>query len=101
MIIIYFCTQNLINKGMTAVQLNALNAQMWRDMGTIAEDEGMMQRVAKYLRRVVKEMTADPTLFTKEEFFARVDEAREQIKRGEGVEMLPNESLDEFLERVG
>ncbi|MBQ7570663.1 MAG: hypothetical protein IJT19_00300 [Bacteroidaceae bacterium] len=86
---------------MTAVQLNALNAQMWRDMGTIAEDEGMMQRVAKYLRRVVKEMTADPTLFTKEEFFARVDEAREQIKRGEGVEMLPNESLDEFLERVG
>ena len=86
---------------MTAVQLNALNAQMWRDMGTIAEDEGMMQRVAKYLRRVVKEMTADPTRFTKEEFFARVDEAREQIKRGEGVEMLPNESLDEFLERVG
>lgn len=44
---------------------------------------------------------ADPTLFTKEEFFARVDEAREQIKRGEGVEMLPNESLDEFLERIG
>ena len=86
---------------MTAIQLNALSAQMWRDMGTIAEDEGMMQRVAKYLRRVVKEMTADPTLFTKEEFFARVDEAREQIKRGEGVEMLPNESLDEFLERVG
>ena len=86
---------------MTAVQLNALNAQMWRDMGTIAEDEGMMQRVAKYLRRVVKEMTADPTLFTKEEFFARVDEAREQIKRGEGVEMLPDESLDEFLQRVG
>ena len=35
------------------------------------------------------------------EFFARVDEAREQIKRGEGVEMLPNESLDEFLQRVG
>ena len=86
---------------MTAIQLNALSAQMWRDMGTIAEDEGMMQRVAKYLRRVVKEMTADPTLFTKEEFFARVDEAREQIKRGEGVEMLHNESLDEFLERVG
>ncbi len=41
----------------------------------------------------------DPTLMTKEEFFARVDEAREQIRRGEGIEMLPNESLDEFLNR--
>ncbi len=41
----------------------------------------------------------DPTLMTKEEFFARVDEAREQIRRGEGIKMLPNESLDEFLNR--
>lgn len=32
---------------MTTLQMNALNAQIWRDMGTIAEDEGMMQRVAK------------------------------------------------------
>ena len=46
-------------------------------------------------------MTAIQILLIKEEFFARVDEAREQIKRGEGVEMLPNESLDEFLQRVG
>ena len=47
------------------------------------------------------EKEAEPTLLSEEEFFARVDEAREQIKRGEGVEMLPNESLDEFLDRVG
>ena len=60
----------------------------------------MMKRVAKYLRKLVAEKEADPTLLTKEEFFARVDEAREQIRRGEGIEMLPDESLDEFLERV-
>ena len=86
---------------MTAVQMNALNAQIWRDMGTIAEDDGMMRRVAKYLRKVVKEMTADPTEMTKEEFFRRVDEAREQIRRGEGHEMLPNENLTEYLQRRG
>ena len=61
----------------------------------------MLKRVAKYLRKLVAEKEADPTLMSKEEFFARVDEAREQIKRGEGVEMLPDESLDEFLNRVG
>ena len=83
---------------MTAVQLNA---QIWRDMGILADSEPMMKRVAKYLRKLVAEKEADPTLLTEEEFFARVDEARDQIRRGEGIEMLPNESLDEFLKRVG
>ena len=83
---------------MTAVQLNA---EILRNLGAIAEDESMLKRVAKYLRKLVSEKEADPTILSKEEFFARVDEAREQIKRGEGVEMLPNESLDEFLKRVG
>ena len=83
---------------MTAIQLNA---EILRNLGALAEDEGMLKRVAKYLRKLVAEKEADLTLMSKEEFFARVDEAREQIKRGEGVEMLPDESLDEFLNRVG
>ena len=83
---------------MTALQLNA---EILRNLGAIAEDENMLKRVAKYLRKLISEKEADPTLLSKEEFFARVDEAREQIKRGEGVEMLPDESLDEFLKRVG
>ena len=83
---------------MTAIQLNA---EILRNLGALAEDESMLNRVAKYLRKLISEKEADPTLFTKEEFFGRVDEAREQIKRGEGIEMLPDESLDEFLKRVG
>ena len=83
---------------MTAIQLNA---EILRNLGALAEDEGMLKRVAKYLRKLVAEKEADPTLMSTEEFFARVDEAQEQIKRGEGVEMLPDESLDEFLNRVG
>ncbi|MBO4612096.1 MAG: hypothetical protein J5671_02875 [Bacteroidaceae bacterium] len=83
---------------MTAIQLNA---EILRNLGALAEDESMLKRVAKYLRKLVSEKEVDPTLLSKEEFFARIDEAREQIKRGEGIEMLPNESLDEFLQRVG
>lgn len=89
--------QNQYNSIMTAIQMNA---EILRNMSIIAEDENLLKRAAKYLRKLVAEKE-DPTLFTKEEFFRRVDEAREQIKRSEGVEMLPNESLDEFLERVG
>ena len=89
------------NKKITIMTAMEMNAEILRNMSIIAEDENLLKRAAKYLRKLVSEKEADPTLLTKEEFFARVDEAREQIKRGEGVEMLPNESLDEFLQRVG
>ena len=82
---------------MTALQLNA---DIYRNLGIIAEDESMLDRVAKYLRRVVKQMAEDPTCMSKEEFFANVDEAREDIRQGKGVRMLPDESLDDFLKRV-
>ena len=57
---------------MTAMQLNA---EILRNMSIIAEGEKMLKRAAKYLRKLVTEKQADPTLMTKEEFFARVDEA--------------------------
>jgi hypothetical protein len=92
----YLCSKKIITDVMTAVQLNA---EILRNLGALAEDESMLKRVAKYLRKLVSEKEADPTLLSKEEFFARVDEAREQIKRGEGVEMLPDESLTSQRDR--
>lgn len=65
---------------MNALQLNA---ELYRNLGIIAEDENMLDKVVKYVRRLAKQMTYDPTLMTKEEFFARVDEAQKQAERGE------------------
>ena len=79
---------------MTAIQLNA---DILRNLGVIAEDEGMLARAAKYLRRLAKQMTTDPSLMTEEEFFARVDEA----KKGKAHEMQANEDLTAFLIRRG
>ncbi len=86
---------------MTAVQLNAMNAQIWRDMGIIAEDESMMRRVAKYLRKLAKEMTEDPTAMSKEEFYAMIERAEAAHERGECEVMLPDEDLTTFLRRLG
>ncbi len=83
---------------MTALQLNA---ELYRNLALIAEDETMYDKVVKYVRRLAKQMTSDPTLMSKEEFFARVDEAEREIAEGKGHRMLPNETLDEFLMRVG
>ena len=46
---------------MTTIQLNA---EILRNLGTLAEDESMLKRVAKYLRKLVAEKQEDPTLIT-------------------------------------
>ena len=66
---------------MTALQLNA---ELYRNLGIIAEDETMLDKVVKYVRKLAKQMTNDPTCMSKEEFFARVDEASAKAARGEG-----------------
>lgn len=77
---------------MTAIQMNA---EILRNMSIIAEDEHLLKRVAKYLRKVVAEKE-DPTLFTKEEFFARIDKAKE----GPSYELKQGESIDDLIRRL-
>ena len=78
---------------MTAIQLNA---ELYRAMGVIADDETLMAKVLRYVKRLASKKE-DSTLMTKEEFFARVDEA----KKGPTYRMQPNENLTTFLKRIG
>lgn len=86
---------------MNAVQIDALTAQAYRDMGVVVEDENALRRVAKYLRRMVKALTSDPTLMTKEEFFEKLEEGERAYANGECHEMLPGEDLSGYLKRMG
>ena len=67
---------------MTALQLNA---DIYQNLAILSQDESMLEKAAKSLRRLVNKMTEDPTCMTKEEFFARVDEAEREIKEGKGI----------------
>ena len=66
---------------MTTAQLNA---EIMQNLSVLADSEDMMTRVAKYLRKLVKEKKADPTLMSEEEFFAKLDKAEESIEQGKG-----------------
>lgn len=79
---------------MTTMQLNA---EMLRNMSIIAEDENLLARVARYLRKVVAEKAADPTKMTREEFFARVDKSLEQARQGRVHRIESKEELSQFL----
>ena len=85
----------------TTMTIAELNAEVLRNLSVVADDENLLKRVAKYLRRVVAEKQNDPTLMTKEEFFAKLEKGEEQYRQGKYYEMLPDEDLDDFLARVG
>ncbi|MBR3648407.1 MAG: hypothetical protein IKN59_08510 [Paludibacteraceae bacterium] len=75
-----------------------MNTELFRTMSVIAEDESLMEKLLKYAKKLAAKRE-DPTLMTKAEFYARLDEAERDIAEGKGVEMLPNETLDDFLRR--
>ena len=74
---------------MTAAQLNA---EILRNIGTLVEDEGMLKRVAKYLRKLVAEKK-DSTLMTKEDFFAKIERAEKQP----GKSFASVDELDKYI----
>ena len=93
----YLCSQNKYITIMTALELNA---QIWRDMAEIADSEPLMKQLAKYLKKLVAKKQ-DPTLMTKEEFFAKIERAEQQMERGEYSVLLPGEDLTSHLKRLG
>ena len=83
---------------MTTAQLNA---EIMQNLSVLADSEDMMTRVAKYLRKLVKEKKADPTLMSKEEFFAKLDKAEEDYQKGNYTTLQPSESVTDMLKRCG
>ncbi len=79
---------------MTAIQMNA---EILRNMSIIAEDENLMKRAARYLRKLVAEKKPDPTLMTEAEFFSRIERAEQQIAEGKGITFTNKNDMNTWL----
>lgn len=65
---------------MTDTQLNAMNTELWLGIGAITDNEPLMKRLAKYVKKLVKERETDPTLMIKEGFYASLDRGEEKFR---------------------
>lgn len=74
-----------------------LNSEILHYMSIISNDENLMNRAAKYLRKLVAEKQKDPTEMSREDFCARVEEAKKQIERGECVRFSNREDMNQWL----
>ena len=72
-------------------------AELLRNMSIIAEDEKLLKRAAKYLRKLVAEKQVAPTELTREEFFARVDKAEKEIAEGKGITFTNKDDMNARL----
>ena len=82
---------------MTAMQLRA---ELFREMNPQLDSEAALKKLIKYVQKLAAKKE-DPTLMTKEEFFEKIERAEREIAEGKGIKMLPNETLDDLLKRVG
>ena len=59
---------------MTAIQINA---QIWRDIAEIADNEPLMKQLSRYLKKLVAKKQ-DETLVSKEEFMESLERGEEE-----------------------
>lgn len=78
---------------MTTIELNA---EIYRTMGVIAEDEGLLRQALKYLKKLAAKKE-DETLMTKEEFFAKLDRAEKDIAEGKGIRFSNLDDMHRWL----
>ncbi|MBR7055085.1 MAG: hypothetical protein IKI26_10075 [Prevotella sp.] len=81
-------------------QIGTIDAEILRNLGIVAKNEVMLLRVAKYLRKIVKEMHVDSTEFTREDFFSRIDKAKNDIAEGKGHRFSNVEELDQYIKSL-
>ncbi|MBQ9214114.1 MAG: hypothetical protein IJ150_09285 [Bacteroidales bacterium] len=75
-----------------------LNVEMYRALARIADDESLMKQAVDFVKSLVKtKKKADPTLMTKEEYFAKIDRSLEQAKRGEVKVFTNKEDMNAWL----
>lgn len=78
---------------MTATELNA---EMLRNLSIIAEDENLLRRATKYLRKLAAEKN-DPTQMSEDEFFALLNQAERDIADGKGITFTDNTEMNAWL----
>ena len=78
-----------------------LNAEFFRNMSIIAEDEALAKKLLKYLRKLVASKQEDPTLMSKEELMTKIEKAENDFAEGRTYALLPGESFSDFRKRIG
>ena len=77
-----------------------MNIQIIRDLAEIADDENLMEKLSKYLKKLVAQKKNSAAM-TQEEFLAKLERGERAYECGDCHEMLANEDVTTYLRRRG
>ena len=78
-------------------QTIVLNGDFFYDLNIIAQDEGLLKRAIRYVKKLTREKQTDPTLMTEEEFYAKLDRAEREIAEGKGTSFTNLDDMHAWL----
>lgn len=73
-----------------------MNAELFRQLSIIAEDESMMAKLLKYAKKLTAKKE-DETLVSKEEFMASLERGEEEYRQGKTHRLNTIDELHSFL----
>ena len=76
-----------------------INAEIYKALSVIAEDESLLKKAAKALKKLAAQK-CDETLMSKEEFYAVVDKSLEEAKAGKTKTISTRHELSAFLNSI-
>lgn len=85
------------NKKYTSYDRNTTECRDTAQFRCFGRGRGYAERVAKYLRKLVAEKEADPTLMSEDEFFAHIDKAEQEIAEGKGKSFTNSDDMNAWL----
>ena len=86
---------------MLVISSREFRANQGKYLSMVANGEDVILKSRGMGSFKIEPVTEDDTLMSKEAFFAKIDEALEQAKRGEVYRMQDDESLSDFIKRIG
>lgn len=73
-----------------------MNAELFRQLSIIAEDESMMTKLLKYAKKLTAKKQ-DDTLVSKEDFMASLERGEEEYRQGKTHRLNTIDELHSFL----
>ena len=74
-----------------------MEADFYRNLGIVAEDEAMLKKVYRYVHRLAKQMIDDPTRMSEKDYFAMIERSEAQAKEGKVYRFDDNEKMLDWL----
>ena len=80
-----------------AADIARMNAEFYRNLGIVAEDEAMLEKVYKYVRRLAQQLIDDPTRMSEKDYYAMLDRSKAQVAEGKVYRFDDKEKMMDWL----